>query len=148
MYTIEEFDKQKSKVMNYILYKKRTEQEVKTKFVSVIEENMLEDILEYVKEAGYLSDKDYIEKSINEYKALKNLSIKEIKYKLSSKGIKRNDLEDYVSANIDELREYEQKSASNIARKKKNTMTQEEIVQYLYKKGYKEDTIQKIMKEE
>ena len=29
MYTIEEFDTQKTKVMNYILYKKRTQQEVK-----------------------------------------------------------------------------------------------------------------------
>ena len=31
-YTIEEFDKAKTKVMNYIMYKKRTEHEVKNKF--------------------------------------------------------------------------------------------------------------------
>lgn len=142
MYTIEEFDKQKSKVMNYILYKKRTEQEVRNKFISTIEENMLEDILEYVKEAGYLSDIDYIERAINEYKNLKNLSIKEIKYKLASKGIKRSDLEDYISKCKEELEEFEKQSALNIVRKKKNTMEKEEIMQYLYKKGYREDTIQ------
>lgn len=148
MYTIEEFDKQKSKVMNYILYKKRTVQEVRNKFESIIEESMLEDILEYVKEAGYLNDMDYMERSINEYKSLKNLSIKEIKYKLTSKGIKRSDLEDYISEHIDELQEYEQQSASNIVRKKKNTMEQEEMIQYLYKKGYREDTIQNVMIDE
>ena len=31
MYSIEEFDKEKTKVMNYIMYKKRTEKEVKNK---------------------------------------------------------------------------------------------------------------------
>ena len=31
-YSIEEFDKAKTKVMNYIMYKKRTEYEVKNKF--------------------------------------------------------------------------------------------------------------------
>ena len=60
MYTIEEFDKQKTKVMNYILYKKRTEQETIAKFENVIEQELLDDIIEYVKQAGYLNDKIYI----------------------------------------------------------------------------------------
>ena len=45
MYTIQEFDNSKTKVMNYIMYKKRTEYEVRQKFYNVIEENMLEDII-------------------------------------------------------------------------------------------------------
>ena len=32
MYNIEEFDEQKTKVLKYILFKKRTEQEVRNKF--------------------------------------------------------------------------------------------------------------------
>ena len=32
MYTIEEFDKEKTKVLKYILYKKRSENEVRAKF--------------------------------------------------------------------------------------------------------------------
>ena len=52
-YTIEEFDKAKTKIMNYIMYKKRTEYEVKNKFSKTLEENLLHDIIEYVKEAGY-----------------------------------------------------------------------------------------------
>ena len=54
MYTVEEFDENKTKVMSYILYKKRTEYEVRKKFCNTIEENMLEDIIEYIKEAGYI----------------------------------------------------------------------------------------------
>ena len=38
-YSVEEFDKVKTRVMKYVIYKKRTEQEVKTKFSSSIEKN-------------------------------------------------------------------------------------------------------------
>ena len=80
MYTIEEFDKEKTKVLKYVLYKKRTEKEIRTKFKTQIEENMLEDILQDLKENGYVSDENYIERAIHEYIALKNFSVKEIKY--------------------------------------------------------------------
>ena len=36
MYTIEEFDKEKTRVLRYILYKKRSEYEVRKKFDKVI----------------------------------------------------------------------------------------------------------------
>ena len=147
MYTVEEFDKGKTKVLRYILYKKRTEQEVRTKFQKDIEENMLEDIIEYLKEAGYINDKEYIEKTVNNFMILKNMSIKEIKYKLMSKGLNKNDIEDYVYENKEELEEYEMKSARNIIYKKSATMEQEEIVQFLLKKGYKKDNINNAMEE-
>ena len=59
MYTIEEFDKQKTKVLKYILYQKRTEQEIRKKFSHTIDQNMLEDIIEYLKETKYIDDKEY-----------------------------------------------------------------------------------------
>ena len=77
MYTIEEFDKAKTKVLKYVMYKKRTLQEVKNKFISQIEENLLEDVLQELQEIGYISDTQYIQRAVNEYIALKNLSIKE-----------------------------------------------------------------------
>lgn len=141
MYSLEEFDEQKTKVMKYIVFKKRTEQEVRTKFANSIEENMLEDIIEYLKEAQYLNDKEYIEKTINNYKILKNLSLKEVKYKLLAKGINKNDIEDYFYEHKEELNEYEQKSAKNIFYKKQRDMEQDEIKQYLLKKGYKLENI-------
>ena len=141
MYTIEEFDIGKTKVLKYVMYKKRTLREIKTKFKSIIEENMLDDILEDLKENGYISDENYIKRAVNEFMALKNLSIKEIKYKLMSKGISSNLVEDYIQNNEEELYEYEQKSAENIVLKKSVNMEELEIKQYLIKKGYNEENI-------
>ena len=105
MYTIEEFDKEKTKVLKYIIYKKRSEQEIRNKFAKTIDENMLEDIIEYLKEA------------------------------------------DYFYENKEELEEYETKSASNIIYKKSDSMEQDEIKQYLLKKGYKMDSINRAFEE-
>lgn len=145
MYTVEEFDKEKSKVMNYIMYKKRTEKEVKNKFQNTIQSDMLCDIIDYVKEAGYLDDSDYIKRAVLEFMALKNLSIKEIKYKLYTKGVGKDKIEDYFYDNKEELQDYEIKSAKNIFIKKKTTMENDEIATYLAKKGYKEETIKEVL---
>ena len=145
MYTIEEYDKEKTKVLKYVIYKKRTIKEIKTKFKSLIEENMLEDIIEELKQNGYISDENYIKRAVSEYMALKNLSIKEIKYKLISKGIPNSMVEEYVLENIEELEEYEQKSADNIVIKKITNMDETEIKGYLLKKGYREESIKNAM---
>ncbi len=148
MYTIEEFDKEKTKVLKYIIYKKRSEQEIRNKFAKTIDENILEDIIEYLKGANYINDKEFIEKTINNFKILKNLSIKEMKYKLMAKGLNKDDIEDYFYENKEELEEYEIKSASNIIYKKSDSMDQDEIKQYLLKKGYKRDSINRAFEKE
>ena len=147
-YTLEEFDKAKTKVMNYIMYKKRTEYEVRNKFSKTLEENLLNDIIEYVKEAGYLSDTIYIKRAIAEFNALNHLSRKEIKYKLYSKGIENSQIEDYFSEHQEELYDYELESAKSIIIKKSSTMEQAEIENYLRKKGYEDDIIKKAIEEE
>lgn len=144
MYTIEEFDKEKTKVMNYIMYKKRTEYEVKNKFENTIQKDLLCDIIAYVKDAGYLDDTDYIDRAVKEFIALKDLSLKEIKYKLLTKGIDRNKLEDYFYDNKEILEEYEVKSATNLVQKKQRTMEKEDIKMYLIKKGYNNQTIKEV----
>lgn len=147
MYTVEEFDKAKTKVLKYILYKKRSESEVRKKFESVFnDEELLENVIEYLKQANYINDNEYIQKTINNFIALKNLSLKEIRYKLLAKGIKENQIEDYVYNNQEELEQYELKSAQNIANKKSD-LDAEEIKKYLYKKGYKAESIKKALEE-
>ena len=140
MYSIEDFDKEKTRILKYIMYKKRTESEIRKKFSSMDEE-LLDDIIEYLKEAGYINDEAYIKRAIAEFKALKNMSVREIIYKLYSKGIKRDVLENYVSEHIDELEEYERQSAQNIINKRINTYEKEDIINYLLRKGYKKDNI-------
>lgn len=147
MYTPEEFDKEKTRVLKYILYKKRSEQEIRNKFASSIEENMLEDIIEYLKEAKYINDKEFIEKTINNFMVLKNLSIKEMKYKLMAKGLNKDDIENYMYENRDDLEEYEIKSAVSIIYKKSSSMEEEEIKQFLLKKGYQMENINKAMEQ-
>lgn len=133
---LKKMDEQKTKVFKYITYKKRTEQEVRNKFKGQIEEEMLEEIIDYLKEANYLNDYDFIERQVNEYMNLKTLSIKEIKYKLMTKGLDRKLIEEYIDKNYDSLNEYEKKCIEKINQKKKE-LTEEEIKQYLYRKGYK-----------
>ncbi|MEI3392453.1 MAG: RecX family transcriptional regulator [Clostridia bacterium] len=141
MYSLEEFDKAKTKILRYILYKKRTENEVRTKFKNDIDEEMLEDAIEYLKEAKYIDDEDYIEKTINNFKILKKMSIMELKYKLQAKGLNKDLIEDYIYQNRDELIEYEINSAEKIILRK--DQEKPEIVSYLMKKGYKRDNINK-----
>lgn len=137
---LEEFDKLKTKVLKYVLYKKRTEKEVRQKFAENTG-NLLDNVIEYLREENYINDEVYIEKSINELIKLKNLSIKEVKYKLFAKGIASNLIDDYIYNHKEEMLEYEINSAKNILNKKSNAMEQEDILNYLRKKGYMEETI-------
>lgn len=139
MEKIKEFDAQKTKVFKYITFKKRTEQEVRNKFRGQIEEQMLEEIIEYLKEAKYLNDYEFIEKQVKEYMNLKTMSITEIKYKLATKGLDRKLIEKYIDNNYEELIEYEKRCVEKIKIKKSGTMDEQELQQYLYRKGYKVD---------
>lgn len=134
---LKEFDEQKTKVFKYITYKKRTEQEVRNKFRGQIEEQMLEEIIEYLKEAKYLDDYEFIEKQVREYMNLKTMSITEMKYKLTAKGLDRKLIEKYIDNNYEELKEYEQRCIEKIKSRKAGVMEEQELQQYLYRKGYK-----------
>ena len=130
MYTVEEFDDFKQKVLKYVIYKKRTEKEIRAKFKD-IDSYMLEDMIEFLKEQKYIDDKDYIIRSVNEFMALKDLSMKEMKYKLLQKGIDNNLI----------------KSARKIYNKKINTMEENEVKGFLYKKGYAVESITQMLEE-
>lgn len=143
---IEEFDKLKTKVLKYILFKKRTEKEIRQKFISD-EGELLNDVIEELKETGYINDEIYIEKAVKEYTNLKNLSIKEIEYKLISKGIKKDLIDNYIYNNKEMLLEYEIKSAKNIIIKKINIQDKEEILNGLRKKRYMEESLKLAIQE-
>ena len=129
-------DEAKTRIMKYITYKKRTEQEVRKKFKNEIDEQLLDEIIEYLKEANYLDDYQFIQKQVNEYMLLKTLSIRELKYKLLEKGLDKKLVEKYIEDNREELEEYEKKCIEKIRRKKAGNMEEEKINQYLFRKGY------------
>lgn len=143
MNSLEEFEKldsTKSKILKYIMFKKRTEQEIRRKF-SKIEPEVLEEIITNLKENGYIDDKKYVERIIKEYETLNKLSIIQIRYKIYEKGIEMSTIDDYISSHIEELLEYELKSAKALYQKKKNTLDDDKIRKFLKAKGYKEQTI-------
>lgn len=145
-YTVEEFDNMKTKVLKYVLYKKRTEQEIRQKF-NKEDNQIIEDVIDYLKEAGYISDEEYISRAINEYIALKNLSITEIKYKLLSKGINKDLVDNYIDLHYEDMIEYELNSIKKIILKKANQLEDNELIEFLYKKGYKKDLIKQAINE-
>lgn len=144
-YTLEELDKAKTRILKFIIYKKRTENEVRKKFINEYSEDLLEDIINYLKENGYINDSDYVERAVNEFTNLKHLSIKEIKYKLIAKGVKMTEIDNYIDSNYNQLLEYEIKSAQYWKQKKENKLESLEIKKYLIKKGYKEESIKEAL---
>lgn len=140
-------DQLRSKMLRYILYKKRTEQEVRQKFCEE-DENEVEDAIEYFKELHYIDDWNYIERSLQEFINLKNLSIKEISYKLCQKGVNKGLLEDYMGKHEEELLTYEIHSARKIWDKKIANSDEKSIKEFLYRKGYKAETLRKLESEE
>ena len=144
---VEEFDKAKTKVLKYVLYKKRTEQEIRQKFSSDINENLLEDVIQNLKENGYINDSNYIERAVNEFMAIKTSSIKEMYNKLYFKGLNSSIIDEYFSKHNEELENFEIACAKKIILKKNAQMEKEEIENFLYKKGYKSENIKKAFEE-
>lgn len=136
----EKIDKLRNKMLKYIMYKKRTEEEVRQKF-SEEEENLVEDSIEYFKELKYIDDKEYVNRAVKEFIALKNLSIKEVEYKICQKGIKKSIVDEYICENKDDMLKYEISSAKSIILKKQKDNEEQEIRNYLYKKGYMTESI-------
>ena len=146
-YSLAEFDNAKTKILKYVLYKKRSENEIIKKFENEFDLDLIQAVVSDLKEKGYVNDVNYIKRSVNEFMALRNLSLFEIKYKLMSKGIKPFDIDAYFSQNYEVLMEYEKSSAKKIAQKKFSKMEEIDIKKYLMKKGYKSDSIKAALNE-
>ena len=124
------------------MYKKRTEKEVRTKFSSSdMNKDTLEDVIENLKENGYINDESYIQRAINEFLAINTLSLKEIRNKLYAKGISSSIIDTYFCKHDEELQEYELMCAKKIALKKQSQMEQNDIEAFLYRKGYSKESI-------
>ena len=136
----EKFENLKNKMLKYIVYKKRTEQEIRQKF-SDEDENMVEDAIEYLKELNYINDNIYIERAVKEFMALKNMSIKELSYKICQKGVRKSLVDDYICQNKEIMLEYEISSAKAIIVKKQSKLEESEIKDFLYKKGYMSESV-------
>ena len=135
----EKFENLKNKMLKYIVYKKRTEAEIRQKFIEE-DENMVEDAIDYLKELNYIDDSVYVDRAVKEFMALKNLSIKEMVYKICQKGVSKSIVDDYVCKNKETMLKYEISSAKNII-KKKYGQEEQDIKNFLYKKGFMSESV-------
>ena len=69
---LEKIDKLKTKILKYIFYKKRTEEEVLEKFKNE-DSDILDETIENLKELGYINDEKYVDRFMHEAIALKTL---------------------------------------------------------------------------
>lgn len=146
---IVEFDELKTKVLKYIVYKKRTEKEVRQKFSSSsVDQNLLDDVIGNLKENGYIDDDSYIQRAMNEFLAINTLSLKEIRNKLYAKGIESDIIDTYFLNHEEQLEEYEMACARKIAMKKQTQMERQDIENFLYRKGYSKESIQEAFEDE
>ena len=129
------------KLMKYVLFKKRTRQEVKEKcHLLNYEEDYTEEVLNYLEENDYINDEVYTQKYIASVKRLKTVSRNEIKQDLLRRGVSEAIIEKYFD---EDLQEFELQSAIKLIQKKARTMEVPKIKRFLQNKGYSYDIIRK-----
>ncbi len=131
------------KIMNYVLFKMRTISEVRKKCQRLnLEESYIDDVIEYLIDAGYLDDKKYADKYVQNVFRLKNASRNEIKIDLMRKGVNSDIIDNAVDT--EEAYDFEVKSCEYVAQKKfKTTPDVLKLRKYLVSKGYDYDVISK-----
>lgn len=130
------------KLMKYVIFKKRTEKEVRQKCQKLqYTEEYTDDVIEYLIENNYINDKVYVEKYIQNVIRLKNSSIFEMKMDLLRRGVSEDYIDNYISENFEELMEFENQSAIKLANKKYFNTEIEKVKKYLISKGYKYDSV-------
>ena len=124
-----------SKLMKYVLFKKRTEYEVREKCKTLnYTSDYIDEIIDYLREAEYINDEIYITKYINNLLKLKKSSVAEVKLDFMKRGL---DFDKVDSELVESLYEHEKESAILLAEKKyKAGDDSDKIKRYLSGKGY------------
>lgn len=130
------------KLMKYVIFKKRTEKEVRQKCQKLqYTDEYIDEVIEYLSENNYINDKVYVEKYIQNVMRLKTSSIFEMKIDLLRRGVDEDYIENYINKNSEELESFEKESAIKLARKKISNAEIEKVKKYLMSKGYKYESI-------
>lgn len=130
------FEEAKERAVKYLVLQLRTEMEVKQKLQKLnIEEEIITEVLEYLKSIGYIDDSKYVDAYLRQSVNIPKYSVFEIKMKLKQKGISKDLIEKKISEF--DSKDYEEKLVEKLKSGKLKNM--EEIKQraYLYRRGFK-----------
>lgn len=130
-----DFETAKAKAIKYIGISKKTEYEVIMKLKRLnCEDEIIQNVIEYITELGYINDSEYIDAYIRQNMRLCSMSIYEIKQKLLQKGIKKYIIEEKLQGLYDT--DYESKVLEKLYSSKFKNMDELKIKKYLYTKGF------------
>lgn len=129
------FEQAKEKAVKYLVLTLRTENEVRNKLKKLnVEEDIIEQVIEYLKGINYINDSNYIEVYIRQCIKIPKYSKYEIKMKLLQKGINKNLLEEKLEEH--DMQEYEKKIVEKLKSSKLKDMDEIKQKAYLYRRGF------------
>ncbi len=144
-----DFRSAKEAALNYISYKFRTEKEVKTKLQNEnFSDDVVSDVLADLKADGYINDKLYVSKYLNEKRKLNPKSKRILILELKKKGIPP----ELILNGLDELEFDNVLVAEELVRKKfpdiqySGKSNEKKIYKYLQYKGFSNEEIKTVLK--
>lgn len=129
------FEEAKEKAVKYLVLALRTELEVRNKLKKInVEDDVINDVIEYLKEIGYIDDSKYVDSYLRQSINIPKYSLYEIKMKLIQKGIDKN----LVHKKIEEFngKEYERLLIEKLLNGKLKNMEPLKQKAYLYRRGF------------
>lgn len=130
------FELAKEKAIRYIVVAKKTESEVIKKLEKLgFETEIIEDVIKYLANLGYIDDNDYVDAYIRQCMRLLNYSIYEIKNKLLQKGIKKDIIEEKLQKLYES--DYEKQLIQKLLNGKLKSMEKLKQKQYLYRRSFR-----------
>ena len=128
------FEEAKEKAVKYLVLALRTENEVRTKLINLkVEDCIIDEVIEYLKNIGYIDDTKYTEAYIRQCINIPKYSKYEIKMKLIQKGIDKNLATEKV---MDISPNYEKKLIDKLLNGKLKDMEPLKQKAYLYRRGF------------
>ena len=126
----------REKAIKYIGISKKTEYEVRQKLKRLqVTSSVIDEEMEYLKELGYIDDKDYAKSFVKQCYKMMQYSIYEIKNKLLQKGVNASIIEEELELLKDS--DYELNTIEKLKNGKLKSYDEEKKKAYLYRRGFK-----------
>lgn len=130
------FEVAKNKAIKYVGISRKTEQEVYRKLKTQgFDKDIIMEVIEYLKELGYINDDDYVDAYIRQCMRLLDYSTYEIRQKLLQKGINKYIIDDKVGT-LEES-DYNDLLLNKLLNGKCKNMDDLKKKQYLFRRGLK-----------